>query len=166
MQHLVAEYLAHAMLRKHGMPLEKEAKYNASKLPASPKHGVSDACYSCARNWVKSDSLEVVKDREKMVHCHACLRQSMGTDKKAVKMTRAVSHSLACRLLGKVIPSPMQLKAGEFTSSTSAPGAAELFLSLAAAAGTTQSMSWLWHKIATLTTTPHVATHPGVLHSC
>jgi hypothetical protein len=110
MQHLVAEFLAHVLLKQHGMPLSKQVRYDTSKLPRSNQPGVSDECKGCINNWLMEESMDVVNDHEMLAHCHACLQQSVGKDTQAVQMTRYVSHSLAWRLLEQQVLSPMARK--------------------------------------------------------
>lgn len=67
---------------------------------------------------LQTDSLDGFEDTDRLAHCQACLRQSTGNDMVSASNTRAISYSLASKLLGQVIPSPATREGSEYDSST------------------------------------------------
>jgi hypothetical protein len=107
----VAGMMALSLLEQHRMPFESAVSYDESQLPPSPKPGVSAVCHSCIVNWaVEDSSIDVANDREKLAHCHACLKETADVDRQAADTAQSVVFGLASRLVGKFITAPVVRK--------------------------------------------------------
>jgi hypothetical protein len=154
LQKSLTSWLARVLLRSHGMQPDADVWYDPRKLPPSPSPGFSAVCHSCMVNWVaEGSSMDVVTDRDKMAHCHACLKYYwQGDDAEVLQqidLVVMIEYALASWFLGEFITSPMareltggsqtQKELGKTTSSSTKGTKA----SAATAAGKTAGETWL-----------------------
>jgi hypothetical protein len=106
-QAVQAHHIGILLLRKHGIRYLEKPVFDAAKLPKSGK-GVSDACYSCFNHWLINKGMRVVKDRQKLAHCHACIYDNLQVN-NAIAWHSVVlaSYGLASRSLGQFISPPL-----------------------------------------------------------
>jgi hypothetical protein len=108
----MAGWLGRMLFMNAGVVIGDDMRYDPRKLPRSPEPGVSAVCHSCMVNWIaEGSSMVVKKDRDKMAHCHACLREcEESTEQQQMDMAIMVEYALASRFLGKFITSPVVRK--------------------------------------------------------
>jgi hypothetical protein len=112
LQGAMAGSLGRMLLRHHGMQINDDVWYDPRKLPPSPQPGVSAVCHSCMVNWIaEGSSMDVATDRDKMAHCHACLKECEDSqEQQQMDMAVMVEYALASRFIGKFITSPVVRK--------------------------------------------------------